>query len=70
MDFCLAKSRNPPASAIASNTVAEFVSGYDPGFETMPRMLNFWLLISVTMTVTSGSEMKLLADFGSQQSLL
>ncbi len=59
MDFCLAKSRNPPAVAIASNTVEEFVSGYDPGFVTIPRILNFWLLTSVTMTVTSGSEIKL-----------
>lgn len=52
-----AKSRNPPARAIASSTVKELTTMYDPGLTTCPRMLNFWLLTCCTITVTSGSEM-------------
>ena len=44
--FCLAKSRNPPAAAIASKTVVATVSEYDPGFITCPKTLNFSLWIS------------------------
>ena len=51
------KVLEPPAIAIASSTVVDPVSRYAPGRDTIPRILIFRLLLSCTITLTSGSEM-------------
>src|SRR6185503_6011435 len=58
MPVFFAKSRRPPAVAIASTIVVAAVKGYAPGFPTCPKILNFLLRTCCTITVTSGAVMK------------
>ena len=41
MDFFFAKSRKPPASAIASSTVGELAITYDPGRDHLSQNVEF-----------------------------